>query len=227
MTPRLILASNSPRRQQILSLAGWPFTVRPVEIDERPRPGEPPRGYVLRLALAKAQAAAGLAAPGEVILTADTTVADGERILGKPADAAEARAMLRGLRGRAHTVYTAIGVFDAASGRAATDLCSAQVWMRSYADEEMEAYIASGDPFDKAGAYAIQNARFSPVERFEGCYACIVGLPLCHVVRLLAPFGFEPALRAETACPDALQIDTPCPAAEAALRGGGVSGPAG
>ncbi len=217
MAPTFFLASNSPRRRQLLSLTGWNFSVRPVDIDERPLPGELPPDYVLRLAESKARAAGALASPGELILAADTTVADGERILGKPGDAAEARAMLQSLRGREHVVYTAIAIFDPAAVHLVTDLCAAHVLMRGYTDVEIDTYIASGDPFDKAGAYAIQNQGFHPVERVSGCYACVVGLPLCQVVRAMAQFGLKPPRDISAACPEALQIDTPCPNAERVL----------
>jgi MAF protein len=230
MTPILTLASNSPRRRQLLALTGWPFTVRPVDIDENPHPAEPPDRYVRRLAAGKARAAGRLGAPGEVILTADTTVADGSQILGKPEGAEEARAMLHSLKGRRHTVYTAIGALrvpDAPSPpvEPVTDLCATHVWMRDYTDEEIEAYIASGDPFDKAGGYAIQHPEFHPVARIEGCYACVVGLPVCHLIRLLQGFGFPLPERVEWICPEvasvqaALSPDTPCPALEEILKG--------
>jgi MAF protein len=224
MTPTLVLASNSPRRRQLLSLTGWEFQIRPVEIDESPLPGEAPDRYVLRLAESKARAAE--VNPGEVILTADTTVADEKRILGKPADAAEARAMLRDLRGRWHTVYTAISVRGDLPGAPAehsrTDLCETQVWMRNYSDAEIEDYISSGDPFDKAGAYAIQHAGFHPVERIEGCFACVVGLPVCHVVHALAEFGLYPSECTANICPNDFSPGTPCPEFEK-LYGAGLS----
>lgn len=218
MAPRLLLASNSPRRRQILALTGWSFTVQPVDIDERPLPGEPPADYVLRLAEGKARAAGSFARSGDVILTADTTVADGSRILGKPADAGEAREMLTSLHGREHAVYTAIGVSDLHAGRLVTDLCVTRVWMRVYSDDEMEAYIASGDPMDKAGAYAIQNTQFQPVERIEGCYSCVVGLPLCRVVSLLAGFGMTPPNPITNTCPQHLAANQPCDVYENLIR---------
>lgn len=220
MVPRLILASNSPRRRQLLALTGWKFDIRPVEIDERALPGEPPEDYVLRLAKQKAQAASLTALPDEVILTADTTVADGCRILGKPAAAAEAREMLRSLRGRPHTVFTAFGITSSPScASPVTHLCATRVWMRDYTDAEIEKYIASGDPYDKAGAYAIQHLEFNPADRIEGCYACVVGLPVCHVVGALAPFGFSTALPVTVSCQEALQLDSPCPVGEMIFQG--------
>jgi septum formation protein len=223
MTLKLVLASNSPRRRELLALTGWQFSVQPVDIDESPWPAELPADYVRRLAEGKARAAGQHARPGSIILAADTTVVDGDTILGKPADAAEARAMLVSLQGREHKVYTAISVFDPQSGRLINDICATSVWMRSYSGDEIETYIASGDPFDKAGAYAIQNPQFRPVERIEGCYACVVGLPLCNVVRLLAQFGLETEKDLTAACPQMLEIDTPCPEFEKIFFGNDAS----
>ncbi len=191
----------------MLALTGWTFNVQPVDIDESPQPGEDPSDYVLRLAESKALAAKKYADPGQVVLAADTTVADGKRILGKPESADEAFEMLRSLRGRAHWVYTAIGVYDPQSERLLTDLCGTRVWMRNYSDEEIEAYIASGDPFDKAGAYAIQNSGFHPVERIEGCFACVVGLGLCSVVRTLRQFGLTPPTDITHECQEHLETE--------------------
>ncbi len=189
----LFLASNSPRRKQLLAL-GWPFTLAPAEVDESPLPGEPSADYVLRLAQEKARAALSAAAatvPGldGTFLAADTTVSDAGAILGKPADAAEARRMLVRLRGRTHQVYTALALLRSADGLLLTDRCATDVPMRAYTDAEMEAYIASGDPLDKAGAYAIQHPGFHPVEGLSGCYANVMGLPLCHLARTLNKLG--------------------------------------
>ncbi len=221
MTPQLILASNSPRRKELLALTGWQFAVQPADIDESVLPDEAPDAYVLRLAESKARAVGLRAQPGQIILAADTTVADGMTILGKPADEDEARAMLTDLRGRMHWVYTAIGMFDSQSGRMISDLCGTRVWMRNYTDDEIVKYIASGDPFDKAGGYAIQHRGFHPVERIEGCYACVVGLPLCHVVRAGKQFGLHASERVADACPQTLQLDTPCPETEQILSSRG------
>jgi MAF protein len=188
--PTLILASNSPRRRQLLAWTGWNFTVSAAEIDETPLPGEAPVPYVSRLAFAKGEALAHQAPAGSLILAADTIVADGPLLLGKPAGPAEAYRILQRLRGRTHQVYTAIAVIEAGSERASSDLCCADVPMRSYSDLEIETYIASGDPLDKAGAYAIQHAGFHPVENFAGCYACVMGLPLCHLARIMTRLGY-------------------------------------
>lgn len=206
------MASNSPRRRQLLSLGGWEFQVSAAEVDERPLPGEDPRGYVLRLAESKARAAAAAAGKSGLIIAADTTVADpaardGTNILGKPSDEQQAREMLRRLRGRLHQVYTALAVLRLADGVLLTDLCATDVPMRAYSDEEIEAYIASGDPLDKAGGYAIQHAGFHPVEGLEGCYANVMGLPLCHLRRTLARLGVEPLTDIPQACQAELGYD--------------------
>lgn len=216
----LILASSSPRRRQLLALLGWPFELLSVEIDERPFPGERPDAYVLRLAESKARAAGKLAPPASLILAADTTVADGSVILGKPQDAMEAAAMLRRLRGRMHQVYTALAVYDPRTDRLERDLCASQVPMRLYSELEMEAYIASGDPLDKAGAYAIQHPQFQPVVDFSGCYASVMGLPLCHLARTLSKFEVKPKVDVPQACQAELRYD--CPIFAAVLRGENV-----
>ncbi|HXZ74508.1 MAG TPA: nucleoside triphosphate pyrophosphatase, partial [Streptosporangiaceae bacterium] len=164
VAPKLILASNSPRRRELLSLSGWAFSVQPAQVDESPLPGEKPGDYVLRLAQAKAREAAAAGRAGRLVLAADTTVALDGDLLGKPGDAAEAADMLRRLRGRSHQVYTGLAALTAPDGNLVTDLCVTAVPMRNYRDEEIEAYVASGDPLDKAGAYAIQHPGFHPVE---------------------------------------------------------------
>ncbi|NPV78038.1 MAG: septum formation protein Maf [Anaerolineae bacterium] len=215
--PTLLLASSSPRRRYLLSLAGWTFSIAPAEVDETPFPAEKPQPYTLRLAEAKARAVLPLAAENTLILAADTTVADGDALLGKPAGADEARQMLRRLRGRTHQVYTAVAALEPASGRLLTDLCSSQVPMREYSDDEMEAYIASGDPLDKAGAYAIQNSAFQPVASFRGCFANVMGLPLCHLTRMLKKFEVAPRQDVAQACQTALRYE--CSIYPAVLRG--------
>ena len=189
--PFFVLASNSPRRRQLLALTGRSFALQPASIDEQPLPAERPGDYVLRLAEEKARAAAG--SPQGLFLGADTTVASplGDEILGKPANAREARDMLRSLRGREHTVYTAIALYSQrGDARIERELCATRVPMRAYSDAEIDAYVASGDPLDKAGAYAIQHAGFHPVESLRGCYASVMGLPLCHLERALRRGGF-------------------------------------
>ena len=189
-TRPILLASASPRRRALLGLLRLPFDVTRADIDETTHPGEPARDYTARLSREKAQAVfERVKGSDALILAADTTVADGDEILGKPADDAEARAMLHRLRGRVHQVYTALTLLDAATGRHRTDVALTDVRMRDYTEDEIEAYIASGDPFDKAGGYAIQNTAFHPVAGLRGCYANVMGLPLCEVVRALHDFG--------------------------------------
>jgi len=185
---RLVLASASPRRRQLFSLLEVPFAAVAADVDEEIEEGESPQEMVCRLSLAKAKAVA-LSCPEDLIVAADTTVALDGDVLGKPADEAEAVAMLRRLRGREHTVFSGATVHHPASGRSITELVESAVWMRAYSDEEMTRYAASGDPLDKAGAYAVQHQNFSPVERIGGCYASVMGLPLCHLARVLAQLG--------------------------------------
>lgn len=207
--PSLILASNSPRRKQLLALTGWNFEVQPADINEDLLPAEQPGDYVLRLAGGKAREVARITGGSEIVLAADTTVVDEDAILGKPADAAEAASMLRGLRGHTHQVYSGLAVYQARSDNLVTDLCITDVPMRNYPDEEMLAYIASGDPLDKAGAYAIQHPHFHPVENITGCFASVMGLPLCHLVRSLKKLGLVTQVDVEAECQTALNYDCP------------------
>jgi septum formation protein len=205
----LVLASNSPRRRELLSCFQFDFRVSPVPINEDPLPGEEPGDYVLRLAESKGRSAAGSAQPGELVISADTTVADGSQILGKPADEAEAYAMLTQLRDRFHQVYTALAVLDPYSGQIETSLALSDVHMRPYSEEEIAAYIASGDPFDKAGGYAIQNEAFHPVDELRGCYSNVMGLPLCHLAQLLQKHGLTPQIEPGRNCMTDLLYDCP------------------
>jgi MAF protein len=197
-TPALILASASPRRRELLPALGLSFGVRAADVDETPPTGVDPA--TVAVAIARRKAAAILAAMPDAapVLAADTVVAFAGRPLGKPGDADEAAAMLRELRGREHTVYT--GVVLARAGRLIEEMAASRVLMRRYSDEEIAASIAAGTPFDKAGAYAIQDPLLRPVERCDGCYCNVMGLPLWTVRRLL--MALAPELR--PAPPDAL-----------------------
>jgi septum formation protein len=188
----IVLASGSPRRRELLGLTGLTFRLAKADIDETPQSDEAAAEYTLRLSREKARAVMATVTEDVLILAADTTVVDGDTILGKPADPDEARAMLRRLRGRVHQVHTALTLLDTSSGRSVSETAVTDVPMRDYSDEEIEAYIASGDPFDKAGGYAIQNAGFHPITALSGCYANVVGLPLCHLIRALRAFGVAP-----------------------------------
>lgn len=206
----LILASNSPRRRQLLEIAGWDYTLLPSAIDEQRFENESPASYVLRLAQQKAQAAVNhlpAASSNALILAADTAVVDGQTILGKPADARQAEQMLRQLRARTHQVYTSLALLDSISGSHRDDVCVTQVTLRDYTDEEIQAYIASGDPYDKAGAYAIQHPTFKPVAALQGCAANVMGLPICHLARLMQACQ-QPAPRpVAQVCQSALGFD--------------------
>lgn len=201
--PELILASTSPRRRQLLALGGWSFTIIPANLDETPLPAETPAAYVSRLAESKAQAALLLAAeefPNLPVVASDTSVVADGQILGKPADQPDAVRMLRQLRGRTHQVFTALAVIDPRTGRLLSDLCITDVLMRAYTDEEIDSYVATGDPFDKAGAYAIQHPQFHPVERLHGCYPSVMGLPLCQLTELLRQVGLPPRTDVTRTC---------------------------
>ena len=194
---RLILASASPRRRELLERLGVPFEVQPSGIDEPLPPGVSAPTLATSLARAKAaDVAARLRAAGDataVVLGADTlVVVDGEP-LGKPASRSDARAMLQALRGRSHEVVTAV-VLRAVdpAGPELTEAVVSQVLMRAYSDGEIDAYVATGEADDKAGAYAVQGVGGSLVSRVDGCYTNVVGLPLRTTARLLQAFGLTP-----------------------------------
>jgi septum formation protein len=215
--PLLILASNSPRRKQLLSLGGWTYSIAVADVDESLRPGEAPGDYVLRLAEAKARKTAENAHPENVVIAADTTVVDGDDILGKPRDEGEAVHMLKRLRGHTHQVFTGFALLRVSDNQTITDLTVTDVPMREYSDDELDAYVQTGDPLDKAGAYAIQHAHFRPVENLTGCYASVMGLPLCRLTYLLERFDISPKAEVGYRCQTELQYD--CPISSAILRG--------
>jgi len=181
--PELVLASGSPRRRELLAALGLDFTVDVADVDETPQPGELPEALVCRLCRAKAAAVAERH-PGKVVLAADTLVALDGALLGKPADALEAVAMLSSLRDRVHIVYTAVCVIHGAE--IGTRLSTTGVTMRDFTDAEIERYVETGDPLDKAGAYGIQDPRFAPVAAWKGCFSAVMGLPLGLAAELLA-----------------------------------------
>lgn len=205
--PQLILASNSPRRRQLLGLAGWSFSVSAANVDETEFANELPADYVLRLAETKARAVQ--ADVDQIVLAADTTVVDGTDILGKPRDSVEATAMLKRLRGHTHQVYTGIALLRRSDNVLFKDLCITDVPMRDYSDEEIETYVASGDPLDKAGAYAIQHPDFHPVAKLDGCYASVMGLPMCHVILLMRKMDIQPNADMFAGCETLLEYQCP------------------
>lgn len=185
-TPRIILASQSPRRRELLTLVGIAHEVRPADIDESVLPGEVPEAHAERLAREKAHTVAALE-PGGVVVAADTIVVVDGRILGKPTDDADARRMLRDLAGRAHTVFTAMAV--ARGERTVSAVERVAVTVRPLADDEIAAYVATGEPRDKAGAYGIQGHGATLVERIDGDFFAVVGLSLVRLVALLREAG--------------------------------------
>jgi septum formation protein len=193
----ILLASSSPRRRELLALLDLPFSVVVADVDETDGDGESPQAMVQRLSQAKALAVVAQH-PRGLVVAADTTVALDGASLGKPSDAAEATAMLCALRGRPHQVYSGLTV--AQDRQTITQLAESEVWMRNYSDQEIAHYVASGDPLDKAGAYAVQHAGFHPAERVEGCFASVMGFPLCHLARTLARLGVTVPADVPTVC---------------------------
>ena len=185
-TPRIVLASQSPRRRELLALIGVPHEVKPAGIDEVMLPGESPPAHAERLAREKAELVAA-GERGAVVIGADTIVVlDGE-VLGKPADAVEARATLRRLSGRTHTVFTAVAVTR--DGTTASGVEKVEVTFRPLTDSAIEDYVATGEPMDKAGAYGIQGYGAVIVERVHGDYFAVMGLAIGLLVELLARSG--------------------------------------
>ena len=204
----LLLASASPRRRQIISRLGLPFTVAVSPGDEDKAQTYyqgPVDGLAQWTAMHKAlMMLTQPEAADALIITADTTVLLEDQILGKPRDAAHARELLLALRGRWHRVTTGVVVCTLSAGEVILrgKTCTTPVLMRSYSEDEISTYIATGDPMDKAGAYGIQHTQFQPTEQIDGCYLNVVGLPLCVLVDLLAEFGIQPAIDgpAESIC---------------------------
>ena len=198
----IILASGSPRRQQFLRELGLDFQILVADIDETPLANEAPVALAQRLAEGKAAAAATRlkAEQGGFIIAADTVVAQGTELLGKPVDDQEAVVMLRQLRNSPHHVHSAVCLWDCHSGAHLTRVNSTLVQMRNYSDEELTAYVASGDPLDKAGAYAIQHPEFAPVCAVDGCISGVIGLPLADLREMLAAFGMALQTPLPTVC---------------------------
>jgi len=177
-----VLASSSPRRRELLSILGVPFTTQSADIDESTRPGESPSQYAARLAREKAQAIAS-GRPADMVLGADTIVILGNDVLGKPRDAEDARRMLQALSGKVHQVSTAVCLM--VNGHLHEHVETTSVYMRAVPEPEIRDYIATGEPMDKAGAYAIQGGAAKWIYRIEGDYFNVVGLPLAAVWELL------------------------------------------
>ena len=201
----------------MISWAGWQVEPVSPHIDESIYPDESHEAYVRRIAVQKCMKPIHLARDGDTIIAADTIVVAGEKKLGKPADADDAFEMLAYLRGKTHWVITALAVRKARNGQPLMDICRSEVKMRPYSNGEIQAYIDSSDPFDKAGAYAIQDADFSPAVNFNGCFASVMGLPICHLERTLRKYsGFPPTQWAE-ACQK--QLKSTCPITARVMAG--------
>lgn len=203
-----ILASASPRRKELLSWTGLLFSTRPVDTNETPREDELPSAYVARLAQEKATLAAQQN-HAVWVLGSDTTVADGSDILGKPANPAQALEMLHRLSGRVHQVSTALALWHVPSAALTVEVCTSFVPMRKFSEAEIISYVASGDPMDKAGAYGIQNRDFHPVENFLGCFANVMGFPLCHFARLCKNLNISLPVDIPSSCQAHLQYSCP------------------
>jgi septum formation protein len=201
---RLVLASASPRRRALLARLGVAFAVVPSDVDETLPPDLPPDHGATELARRKARAVAarlgGTGVPA-VVLAADTLVVLDGQPFGKPASRTDARRMLRALRGRTHEVVTGLAVVETATGHETVEMVVSRVHMREFGDAELEAYLLSGEPDDKAGAYAVQGVGGRLVARVEGCYTNVVGLPVRTTARLLRLAGLTVADPAEPGPP--------------------------
>jgi septum formation protein len=190
--PRLVLASGSPRRRLLLSLAGYEFDVVAPEVDETRRPDETPEDYVVRVARDKAIAVAAETAAGTRVLGLDTSVVLDGRVYGKPTDEEDAAAMLLSLAGKTHTVYTGYALVVAGESVAETGIDAARVTMRPVGAAEAAAYAADGEPLDKAGGYALQGKGRGFVDSVAGFRSTVIGMPLEHVIDLLVRHGILP-----------------------------------
>lgn len=193
MAIEFILASQSPRRKELLQLLGLPFQIRVANVDEDSITTPDPATNVIQTARLKSNTIAQqlskvVTSPTRLILAADTTVAHQGEMLNKPADETAAYQMLTRLRNTQHEVHTGFVLLEPATGREWQGVSTAVVTMRPYSNAEIEAYIASGDPFDKAGGYAIQHPKFQPVAHLEGCYCNVMGLPVCELILALQQF---------------------------------------
>jgi septum formation protein len=193
---KIILASSSPRRRELLGALGLSFTIDVPDVDERLLPGEDPRTHVLRLAAEKARKVAGRHGGG-LVIAADTVVVLDDRIIGKPEDEAEARRILERLAGKTHRVYTGVAVADAAGGSVESKVACSRVTMSAMGKGEIAGYVATGEPLDKAGAYAVQGLGGRFVSRVSGSLSNVIGLPLEELAELLEEAGCRVTLPAD------------------------------
>ena len=216
-----ILASRSPRRKELLRNLIESFIIISPDVMETRLKGETPDTYVRRISELKTRAGQDLVSSSSgkdwVVIAADTIVVDGDMILGKPVDTSQAVQILTELRGRTHTVYSGLAVYDTSREEIQTRVVSSKVLMREYTDEEINTYVASGDPLDKAGAYAIQNHQFDPAPDFCECYANVMGLPLCHLAVLLNEMGCPGQSDIADHCQESIKYQ--CPIFSSILNG--------
>lgn len=213
--PSLLLASQSPRRREMITWLGLVAQTATADIDESPLPDERPKTMAVRLATAKARA---VQVEGSTmwILAADTIVDLARRPLGKPHDQGEARSMLWQLRQQPHDVHTGVALYNPTSGASTVRCVTTHIVMRDYTINEIQTYVASGDPMDKAGAYAIQNTVFHPVSRVDRCYANVVGFPFCAVANLLREWNVRLDVNFPALCAD--HFGYACPAIDEGMR---------
>lgn len=190
MNTKIVLASSSPRRAELLKQAGLEFEIVVSEVDETPSPGLAPGELVELLALRKASAVASRLDNG-IIIGADTVVVQAGRILGKPSGPQEAVDMLRLLQGNRHEVYTGVALVDVLTRETLESHEITRVFFNSLTEEEINRYVATGEPLDKAGAYAVQGLAALFINRLEGCYTNVVGLPLARLANMLKQIGYE------------------------------------
>ncbi len=190
MNTPIILASNSPRRRDLLRQVGVVFTSDAADVDERVLPGEKPDIYAVRVALDKARVVAARTAAG-IVVAADTVVVLDDVILGKPVDDRDAERMLARLSGKMHRVITGLAVLDTGTGKTRTESADTRVWFRTLTQDQIVSYVSTGESLDKAGAYGIQGKGSLLVDRIEGCYFNVVGLPLLLLDRMIADFGIK------------------------------------
>ena len=194
VTTKLILASASPRRAEILHNAGYAFSVVSSAIDETPIPGETAEAMVQRLADAKAELVAARSVGPAIVVAADTAVLIGTQVLGKPRTTEDARQMLQSLSGMTHSVITGVSLVRLPDVERRSFVEATQVHFATLGEEEIEEYLATGEPFDKAGGYAIQGRAGRFIPRIEGCYFNVVGLPLARLAHELRELGFQPRM---------------------------------
>ncbi|HCU81491.1 MAG: septum formation protein Maf [Anaerolineaceae bacterium] len=213
---QLVLASQSPRRFDLLKLFDHQFQVEPAHIDERKNNVESPHSFAKRLAISKTLKVAHSYLNDAIVIGADTIVVQDDNVVGKPDTNTKARSMLMQLQGKTHQVVTAIAIYFGNTGSTAQELCETNVKMRSMTEEEIEEYVSTGESLDKAGAYAIQNVEFRPATPLGGCLANVIGLPLCHMSRALYKNNISVDKNIAEKCQEHLGYD--CPIYESILQ---------